>query len=298
MKTPSTSICFTDVSFTWPDPDTGEIATLADGNPSKPVFQSFSADIPGGFVSLTGPNGAGKTTFMLLAGGRLMPSAGKIELLGQDTRILSGVWADASGTSGAGLTSEREHARNLDCSFIYQNMEFDGQDGAAASAGSLLDFVYANGGHSSKEESFFRDVLSTFELERLLTRKLDGLSKGEQQRLLLAFSALYGSRVVMMDEPVFAMEQRQKEKALDFFRNLHERTGVSVYVSLHELSLTRKYADTVMLFYPDRRIDLGSCDEVLTREALEDAYGVPESMLYDSERLCRDAFTEQSAHLP
>lgn len=296
MKTPSTIISLTDVSFTWPDPDTGDIATLADGTPAKPVFQAFSADIPGGFVSLTGPNGAGKTTFMLLAGGRLMPSAGKVELLGQDTRILSGIWADASGAPGTGLTPECEHARNLACSLIYQNMEFEAQDGDAANSGSLLEYVYANGGHIAKDEAFYKDVITAFELDRLLARKLDSLSKGEQQRLLLAFSALYGSRVVMMDEPVFAMEQRQKEKALDFFRNLHERTGVSVYVSLHELSLTRKYADTVMLFYPDRRIDLGTCEEVLTREALESAYGVPEAMLYDSERLCRDAFTERVLH--
>jgi iron complex transport system ATP-binding protein len=296
MKTPSTNIRLSDVTFTWPDPETGEIATLADGSPAKPVFQAFSADIPGGFVSLTGPNGSGKTTFMLLAGGRLMPSSGKIELLGQDTRILSGIIADDSGQAGSGLTPEREHARNLACSFIYQNMEFEEQDGDASNAGTLLEFVYANGGHVQKEESFYRDVLSAFELERLLTRKLDGLSKGEQQRMLLAFSALYGSRVIMMDEPVFAMEQRQKEKALDFFRNLHIRTGVSIYVSLHELSLTRKYADTAMLFYPDRTIDLGTCDEVLTKEALERAYGVPESMLYDAERLTRDALSERSAH--
>jgi iron complex transport system ATP-binding protein len=295
MNDSSALIRFTDVSFTWPDPETGEIATLADGSPAKPVFDAFSADIPGGFVSLTGPNGSGKSTFMLLAGGRVMPTGGRVEIAGQNTRVLSGVWADDSGKPGPGLTEDLEHRRNLLCSFIYQNMEFDAQDEAAANAGTLLEYVYVNGGHPAKDEAFYTDVLAAFELEGLRGRKLDALSKGEQQRLLLAFSALYGSKVIMMDEPVFAMEQRQKEKALDFFKDLHRRTGVSIYVSLHELSLTRKYADTVMLFYPDRRIDLGTCEEVLTREALEDAYGVPEAMLYDTERLDRSAFVERSS---
>jgi len=273
MSTSSGLIKFTDVSYTWPDPD----------SPAKPVFQAFTADIPAGFISLTGPNGAGKSTFMLLAGGRIMPSAGRIELCGQNTRI----W------SGPGLTDEVEHARNLVCSFLYQNMEFETGEGDDSRVGTLLEFVYVNGGHRSKDERFLKDVTAAFELDSLMSRKLDALSKGEIQRVLLAFSALYGSQVIMMDEPVFAMEQRQKEKALEFFRDLHLKTGVSVLVSLHELSLTRKYADTVMLFYPDRRIDLGTCDEVLTNEALEAAYGVPAAMLHDTEKLTRSAMLER-----
>ncbi len=282
MSTSRALIKFTDVSYAWPDPD----------SPAKPVFDAFTADIPAGFISLTGPNGAGKSTFMLLAGGRVMPSAGRIELCGRNTRILGGHWKDDAGTPGPGLTDEIEHARNLVCSFLYQNMEFEA-GGDDSRVGTLLEFVYVNGGHRIKDERFLKDVTAAFELDSLMSRKLDALSKGEIQRVLLAFSALYGSQVIMMDEPVFAMEQRQKEKALEFFKDMHLRTGVSVLVSLHELSLTRKYADTVMLFYPDRRIDLGTCDEVLTNEALEDAYGVPAAMLHDTEKLTRSAMLER-----
>lgn len=292
MKDSLPLVRFQDVSFTWPDSDTGEIATLADGSPASPVFDAFTADIPSGFISLTGPNGSGKSTFMLLAGGRIMPTTGRIELDGHNTRILSGVWADESGKPGPGLTAELEHRRNLVCSFLYQNMEFDVQDDDDSRVGQLLEFVYVNGGHRSKDELFYNNAVSAFELDALLGRKLGSLSKGELQRVLLAFSALYGSKVIMMDEPVFAMEQRQKERALDFFSDIYRSSGVSIMVSLHELSLTRKYADTVMLFYPDRRIDLGSPDEVLTDAALESAYGVPSAMLYDSEKLTRQAMTE------
>jgi len=284
---------FQDVSFTWPDPDTGRIMTDSSGVPVKPVFDAFTADIPGGFISLTGPNGSGKSTFMLLASGRIMPTEGRIELAGTNTRILSGVWADESGHPGPGLTAEIEHRRNLVCSFIYQNMEFDADDDDSSLLGGLLEYVYVNGGHSSKEEQFYTDVIGAFELDSLRSRKLSALSKGELQRVLLAFSALYGSRVIMMDEPVFAMEQRQKERALEFFGDMYRRSGVSILVSLHEFALTRKYADTVMLFYPDRRIDLGSCDEVLVPQAIEAAYGVPSAMLYETERLCRDTLLEQ-----
>lgn len=286
-------IRFHDISFVWPDPDTGEIATNADGTPVKPVFDAFTADIPPGFISLTGPNGAGKSTFLLLAGARIMPTKGRVELLGRNTRILSGVWADDSGKPGMGLTAEGEHQRNLACSFIYQNMEFETDESDTSVIGNLLEYVFVNGGHLSKDEQFFRDVLEAFELESLRSRRLSALSKGETQRVLLAFSALYGSRVIMMDEPVFAMEMRQKERALEFFGDMYRRSGVSILVSLHEMFLTRKYADTVMLFYPDRRIDLGTPEEVLVPEALESAYGVPVAMLHDAERLGRSILLEQ-----
>lgn len=279
----------TDVSFTWPDPETGEMGL-------KPVFDAFTAEVPGGFVSLTGPNGVGKSTFMLLAGGRLMPSRGRIELAGENTRILSGAWADEAGTPGPGLTPETEHSRNLICSFIYQNMEIDASGEESPAVGALLERVLDSGGHSAerKTRAFMAECLEAFELDGLLGRSLGALSKGELQRVLLAFSALYGSKVIMMDEPVFAMETRQKEKALAFFKKLHRETGVSVFVSLHELSLTRKYADTVMLFHPDRTIEMGTPDEVLTRESLEAAYGVPEAMLYDAEKLTRSHFAEET----
>lgn len=284
-------IRFSNVSYAWPDPETGEPG-------ANPLFDAFSAEIPGGFVSLTGPNGVGKSTFLLLAGGRIMPTRGRIELAGENTRVLSGVWADEAGMPGPGLTPDLEHRRNLVCSFLYQNMEIDDGDGNSPNVGSLLEGVLTSGGHaeSRKGDAFLASVIEALELNLLQSRFLGALSKGELQRVLLAFSALYGSKVIMMDEPVFAMEARQREKAIAFFRDLHRETGVSVFVSLHELGLTRKYADTVLLFHPDRTIDMGTPGEVLTKEGLEAAYGVPEAMLYDSERLTRSHFIEEAGN--
>ncbi len=289
MSESNTSIVsFTDVSFFWPDPSTGKIEAG-----SKPVFSGFTADIPGGFVSLTGPNGAGKTTFMLLAGARVLPIEGVVRLFGMDTRILSGASSPDGTAPGPGLTPDVEHRRSLACSYIYQNMEFEKDSAGELSLAAVLDQVYEGGGLQGNAEDLKKTVYSVFELEKLKDRRLDALSKGEQQRVYLAFSALYGSKSIMMDEPMFAMEPRQKEKALDFFKNLCRETSVSVYVSLHELALTRKYFDTVMLFHSDRSIDLGTPEEVLTAESLEKAYGVPEAMLYDGEKLTRAAFVEE-----
>ena len=254
---------FSNVRFSYPDAE-------------QPVFSGFSGNLPGGFVSLVGPNGAGKTTLMLLASGRLLPQEGTVALLGRDTRL----FAD-------------EAERNAYASFLYQNMEFEADD----PLGSLLEQVYAGGTHPLKGSSFFEEVMEAFELSGLKARPLSRLSKGEMQRTLLAFSALYGSQSVFMDEPVFAMEEKQKERALDFFRSYRERTGVTVYVSLHELDLTRKYAETVLLFAKDRTIGIGTPAEMLTAESLEAVYEVPAAMLKQKEQLDRRRLEEEAALL-
>jgi iron complex transport system ATP-binding protein len=251
---------FDDVTFAYPDS-------------VSVVFSGFSGILPGGLVSLAGPNGSGKSTLMLLASGRLLPGSGKVTLLGRDTRL---------------FVDEEE--RNRYASFIYQNMEFETED----PLGSVLEQVYAGGEHSVKGSGFLEEVVEAFELSSLSARPLSKLSKGGIQRALLAFSALYGSRVVFMDEPLFAMEDRQKSRALDFWKSYAGRTGASIYVSLHELELTRSFADTVLLFKQDRTITLGSPAEVLTDMSLEAAYGVPAAMLRQKERLDRTRLEEEA----
>ena len=275
-------ICFDAVQFTYPplEGDTDE-----NGNQiiPKPVFYNFSAEFPAGAVHLTGPNASGKSTFMLLAAGRLHPERGSVRLFGSDTARLS-------------PEQLQEYA-----SFIYQNMEFE----TAQPAAELLAYVYANGFFSGNTpaidsntyRSLHEEVISVFELEPVLAHRLTELSKGEIQRVLLAFSFLYGSKSIFMDEPLFALEQYQKERALSYIRSYAKQKQVPIYLSMHELELTRRFAELVMLFYPDRTIDLGTPDEVLTQSALEKAYGVPLAMLKDAEKLTRENLKEAAAVL-
>ncbi|MBQ8014345.1 MAG: ABC transporter ATP-binding protein, partial [Treponema sp.] len=132
------------------------------------------------------------------------------------------------------------------------------------------------------------EVIDVFELKNVLEHSLTKLSKGEIQRVLLAFGILYGSASLFMDEPLFALENYQKENALAYLKEFVHKTGTTIYISMHELDLTKKYADTVLLFYPNRDMALGTPEEVLTRDDVEKAYGVPYAMLKDHENLSRE----------
>lgn len=268
-------IYFNNVTFTYPIVE-GDLD--ADGKQilPKPIFQNFSGAIPGGFTSLVGPNGTGKSTFMLLASGRLIPQTGSCTLYGQNVSAMG------------------QEQKNLLASVIYQNMEFESQDQVQY----LLSTVYSSGNFKAKAKGIRSDcdlldeVIEVFQLQRLLNHGLTQLSKGEIQRVLLAFSLLYGSASVFMDEPLFAMEQSQKESSLEYLKEFSEKTGTDIYISMHELDLTRKYAQNVLLFYPNRDIDLGTPEEVMTNEALEKAYGVPVTMLKNKEDMTREELNQ------
>lgn len=268
-----TFLTFDDITFTYPAIE-GDLDENGKQIVPSPIFQHFSANLPGGFISLVGPNGSGKSTFLMLAAGRLKPESGRVLVSGED------------------IFSLPEEQKNLVASVIYQNMEFETEEKVAL----LLDFVFKNGALKGKGD-LLKTCIKKFELDSVLEKSLTKISKGELQRVLLAFSLLYGSASVFMDEPMFAMEPYQKETALAFLRDYCKETGTTIYISMHELDLTRKYAENVMLFYPNRNIDFGTSEEVLTREDLEKAYGVPESILKEGEVLTRKNLTETAEEI-
>lgn len=248
---------------------------------TRPIFQNFTAVLPGGFVSLVGPNASGKSTFMLLAAGRILPQQGTVYLLGRNTLELT------------------EEERSQLASFIYQNMEFDTKDTVA----QLVQQVYTNGCfqgccrpvalESTDHKDLLEQVKWVLELDELGEKPLSTLSKGQMQRVILGFSLLYGSKSIFMDEPLFAVENKQKHRILDYIRKYCEDFGITVYISMHELELSRMYPHKVLLFYPNRDMDFGTPQEVLVPDALEKAYGVPAAMLKDAESLTRRSLQEQ-----
>ncbi len=234
---------------------------------NTPVFENWSLEVQPGITSLIGPNGSGKSTFLLLACGRLLPVSGSVFLCGRDTKTLN------------------DESRNELASLVYQNMEFENEE----PLGELLHYVAEVGFLADKSEQRVREIAEVFELTSVLIRKTQHLSKGELQRAVMAFSLLYGSRVVVMDEPVFALEDHQKNRALAFLQEFSAGQGVSVLFSVHELELTRKYSSAVMLFSKSSPPVIGNTAEVLTRENLEFAYQVPAVLLHKKERLYRES---------
>lgn len=252
------------VSYTYPEGD-------------APVFTDLSLRLPAGVAAFVGQNGTGKSTLMLLASGIALPDRGTVLLHGVDTR---------------GLRDLRERQRYV--SLIHQNMEFETKE----SIGDLLGRVYLTGYHRDHREEFVREMVRVFALQGVMHKRTQEVSKGELQRTLLAFCVLYGSRVLMMDEPVFAMEDHRKRSAMGFLYEYARGEGLSWYYSAHELDLSERYSDHVVLFRPGRAPLIGPTAEVHTRDRLERAYEAPYDLLKRREELYRRTLPGMSGRTP
>lgn len=235
------------------------------------VLQNLSLELPRGVVTLVGQNGTGKSTLLLLAAGILLPVEGTVFLKGIDTRS---------------LREESERQRYV--SFVYQNMEFETKE----SIGALLEYVHEHGFHERKDPALISTLIEACELNPVLTKRTQEVSKGELQRAIIAFSLLYGSQIIMMDEPIFALEEYQKKRIMGFLTDYTGRQGISLYYSVHELDISEKFSDYLLLFYKDRPPVLGPTKELFNRENIENAYEVPFHMLKAKERLYRQTLID------
>ena len=270
---------FKNVSFFYVNEDAPETEKIGSDDVTF-VFRELDLDLPPGVLSIVGENGIGKSTLMLLASARLFPVNGTVYLFNQD----SNCWRHA------GDDPDIEAARNKMASVVYQNMEFESQNSVA----SLIDQVFTLGLHAESDDWVIDECRKVLDLDSFTSRCFQQLSKGEMQRALIALAVAYGSSLTIMDEPVFAMEDHQKEQTLEYLQDYNHRTSRHLFFSAHNIHLCRNYADNTLLMRKGGDFVLGNSKEVCSREELESAYRVPMSVLHQREQLYRDMLIKRS----
>lgn len=261
-------IALSGVRYAWP------------GHEDEPVFSGLDLALPHGLVFLVGPNGIGKSTLMLLAGARIFAQEGTVSILGTDALR----YADAR------LDPALEEERNRLASFVYQNMEFETDE----SIGTLFEFVARSGTTTDRAETLLGELVRAADLGDRLGMRMQELSKGEMQRAIVVMSVLYGSPVVLMDEPVFAVEPERAARLFSELRRL-AASDTAIYVSVHDVELARAHADAVVLLGEDRSVAVGSPNQLLDRARLEEAFRAPYDTLYERQRLYRELLNRSSA---
>jgi spermidine/putrescine transport system ATP-binding protein len=247
------------------DGDTGGRVQLEGLTKRYGAFDAVSGidlDIPPGeFFCLLGPSGCGKTTTLRMIAGFERPSAGRILL---DSR-------DVSNTP--------PNRRNVNT--VFQNYALFSHLTVAENVAFGLRFT-----RTSKEETRNRvgQALSLVQMEDFRDRKPHQLSGGQQQRVALARALILNPSVLLLDEPLGALDAKLRKTLQVELKALQEQVGVTFVYVTHDQEEALTMADRLAVMSEGRVEQVGTPREVYEEPAssyVADFLGV--SNLLDAE---------------
>lgn len=184
------------------------------------ALNSLSLELPAGRVAgLLGRNGAGKTTLLHLACGLLLPTSGACHTLGRSAAEL-----DTPELSQLGFVSQT--ARLIEWMTVRQQLEFHAS-------------FYPSWDNSRQQR-----LLEELELDR--TRKIVQLSPGDQQKLGIILGVCHHPRLLLLDEPMSALDPIARSRMLTFLLDLVRDDGSTIVISSHILADVEKIIDWVI----------------------------------------------------
>ena len=183
----------------------------------------------GTITSVIGPNGCGKSTVLRALGRLLRPQRGSVLLDGRQIHRMS----------------TRDVAKVL--GLLPQS--------PAAPEGLTVADLVSRGRHphqswyrqwSSDDEAAVAEALGMTGIEDLADRTLDELSGGQRQRAWLSMALAQGTDLLLLDEPTTYLDLSHQVDVLELVGRLHDESGRTVVMVLHDLNLAARYSDRLV----------------------------------------------------
>lgn len=204
------------------------------------VVEGLDLDIiPGEFLTLLGPSGSGKTTTLMMLAGFEEPTSGEIYL--RDRSLLR----------------VPPFRRNM--GVVFQNYALFPH----MSVGDNVAYPLKQR-RMSKADIIdkTRVALDMVELGALIDRRPSQLSGGQQQRVALARALVFEPDIVLMDEPLGALDKRLREQMQVEIKHLHESLGMTFVYVTHDQSEALTMSDRVAVFHEGRIQQIAAAREV------------------------------------
>jgi putative spermidine/putrescine transport system ATP-binding protein len=191
-----------------------------------PAVDGLTLDIRAGeFITLLGPSGSGKTTTLMLLAGFEAPTSGQIRLDGRPIQSLP------------------PHRREMGVVFqsysLFPHMTVAGNVGFPLSVRKVP---------AADAKTRVAAALEKVRLAHLAERRPQQLSGGQQQRVALARALVFEPRVVLMDEPLSALDKKLREEMQLEIRRLHRELGVTMVFVTHDQAEAMTLSDRVAVF--------------------------------------------------
>lgn len=179
----------------------------------------------GEFVSMLGPSGSGKTTILMMLAGFEKPTAGAIRVAGRQVDALP------------------PYKRNM--GVVFQNYALFPHMSVADNVGFPLKMRRMARGQADER---IKRALDMVQLGTMSERKPSQLSGGQQQRVALARALVFEPEVVLMDEPLGALDKKLREQMQLDIRDLHRRLGLTIIFVTHDQSEALTMSDRIAVF--------------------------------------------------
>jgi ABC-type sugar transport system ATPase subunit len=202
------------------------------------ALRNFSLLVqPGETVGLIGDNGAGKSTLISVVSGSAPPDRGEILVGGSEKRF-----ASATDARNAGIETVFQALALAPTLDIVENVYLGREQLRGNVAGRWLRWL--------DKRTMRREVAAGFERLGLklppLNTVVSALSGGQRQAVAIARAVIWGSRLVLLDEPTAALGVKQTEIVLTFIQRLRDH-GVAVIFISHNMQQVLRVADRIVV---------------------------------------------------
>ncbi|WP_192250136.1 ABC transporter ATP-binding protein [Mesorhizobium caraganae] len=222
------------------------IQSLSKSYGKFPVLKSIHLNIePGEFLTMLGPSGSGKTTLLMVVAGFVRPDTGSLQIGNVEAIRLP------------------PHKRNIGMVFqsyaLFPHMDVF----------SNVAFPLSIRGVAREETRRRVEVaLDQVRLSGYSQRRIDQLSGGQRQRVALARAVVFGPRILLMDEPLSALDKKLREEMQIEIRQIHQDLGMTTIYVTHDQREALTMSDRIAV------MDQGTIVQVDTPAAL---YRIPRS---------------------
>lgn len=221
-------------------------------------FAGFTLDAafeaPAGVTALFGHSGSGKTTIVNTVAGLLCPQFGRISL---NSRVLT--------DTGKGIFLP-PHKRRI--GYVFQDARL------FPHMTVQRNLSYGCGAFGCPDPVQFKRIVELLGIGNLLDRRPNALSGGEGQRVALGRAILAQPQLLLMDEPLAALDEARKLEILPYFERLRDETEIPILYVSHAPAEVARLATTIVLFEAGRVIASGPAAEVLSDPDTAVRFGV------------------------
>ena len=201
---------------------------------------SFSV-AAGSVTALLGGNGAGKTTTIGMLLGLVLPTTGRIHVLGVDM-----------------LRHRHRALHRMNFSSPYVDLPH-----RLSVAENLRVYAYLYGLRQAKQR--VRELAAKLDFTALLDRRTGSLSAGQRTRIALAKALINSPDVLLLDEPTASLDPDSADWIRDYLAAYQRETGATILLASHNMAEVERLADQVIMLGQGRIVDRGSPAELIDR---------------------------------